>query len=73
MLLTPIVPSADTFVFTQVMPSSVWSIRHNLGKYPSVTVVDTALTVHTGLVQYTDTVSLTVTFGAAFSGQAFCN
>ena len=32
-----------TFVFTQAVPSLVWSIQHNLGKFPSVSVVDTGI------------------------------
>ena len=30
-----------TFNFTQGSPSATWTIQHNLGKFPSATIVDT--------------------------------
>lgn len=69
--------SDKTFVFTQGVPSATWTIQHNLGKFPSVSVVDTANTangqVYYGDVKYTDSNNLTVTFASAFSGKAYLN
>ncbi len=62
-----------TFVFTQGIPQPVWVITHNLNKYPSVSVVDSFKEQVYGRVDYIDKNKLTVTFTAAFSGQAFCN
>ena len=62
-----------TFVFTQASAESVWEIQHNLGKYPSVTTVDSADTVVVGGVEYIDLNNLTITFSAAFSGKAYLN
>jgi nucleoside-diphosphate-sugar epimerase len=53
--------------------SDVWTINHGLGKFPSVTVVDSANTVVVGNVDYTSSQSLVITFNAAFSGCVFLN
>ena len=61
------------FVFTKSTPDSVWEITHNLDKYPSVTVVDSAGSVVIGDITYTSKSALKVTFSAAFSGKAYLN
>lgn len=64
------------FVFEQSTPSTTWTIEHNLGKRPSVTVVDSAGTAVLGQVTYdTDDPlnKVTVTFSAEFSGTATLN
>lgn len=61
------------YTHDQPTVSSVWTITHNLGKYCSVTAVDTAGTVWIGQVDYIGLNSLTVTFNASFSGSAYCN
>lgn len=62
-----------TYVFEQNSAAAVWSITHNLGKYPSVSVVDSAGTVCVGEVTYIDENSLICTFTAPFSGKAYLN
>lgn len=57
----------------QSSPSLVWSVAHNLGKRPSVSVVDTANTALVGLVDYTDDNNLTITFNVSSSGYAYMN
>tara|TARA_R100001463_G_scaffold82980_1_gene137628 strand:+ start:282 stop:614 length:333 start_codon:yes stop_codon:yes gene_type:complete len=61
------------FVFTQNTPSATWTIQHDLNKFCSVTVVDSAKQVVIGDITYTDLNELTITFTAAFSGQAYLN
>lgn len=61
------------FVFTQGVPSATWNITHNLGKFCSVTVVDTSKQIVIGDITYVNDNSLTITFSAAFSGQAYLN
>jgi hypothetical protein len=51
----------------------VWHITHNLGKFPSVTVLDSAKSEVEGQVDHIDTNSLTVTFTGAMSGNASLN
>jgi len=62
-----------TFVFTQAVPSLVWSIQHNLGKFPSVSVVDTGNTTVISQIDYIDNNNLTITNSAQFAGKAYLN
>ena len=61
------------FTYTQSTPSATWTITHNLGKFPSVSVVDSANTQVYGNVDYINDNSLTLTFTSAFSGKAYLN
>tara|TARA_R100001079_G_C4438618_1_gene147663 strand:- start:902 stop:1255 length:354 start_codon:yes stop_codon:yes gene_type:complete len=68
------------FVHTQSVASSTWLVTHNLGKYPSVSVVDTSETEVVGKVIYKDwatgnssSTKLQILFTAAFAGKAFLN
>lgn len=61
------------YTHDQGMPSVVWTIAHNLGKYPTVAAVDTAGSVVVGQIDYVDLNNLTITFNAAFSGEAYLN
>ena len=63
----------NTFVFNQAVAATVWTITHNLGKFPSVTVVDSAGSAVQGAVDYTNENELTICFSAAFSGKAYLN
>jgi len=60
-------------IHTQTVSSSIWSITHNLNKYPSVSVVDSSNEEVIGEVQHINPNSLTVKFSAPFSGKAFLN
>jgi hypothetical protein len=62
-----------SYIHTQTASASVWSITHSLGKYPSVSVVDSGSNLVFGDIQYIDLNNLTITFTAAFSGSAFIN
>jgi len=66
-------PGALAVVFTQSSPAAVWTVAHNLGSYPSVTVVDTGGTVVDPDVHYNDQNTLTIVFGSATTGRAFLN
>jgi hypothetical protein len=61
------------FVFDQMSASATWLIAHGLGKYPSVTIVDSSGATVEGAVDYVDANSLTVSFSAAFAGTAYLN
>ena len=69
--------SDKTFVFTQGIAASTWTIQHNMNKFPSVGVVDTINVangqLYYGDVKYIDSNNLTVTFAAPFSGKAYLN
>ena len=64
---------APTFIFTQAVADTVWNVNHNLGKFPSITVIDTANTVVAGEYTYIDNNNVTLTFSAAFAGKAYLN
>lgn len=63
---------ATSYEHTQGVAASVWTITHNLGFNPNVTVIDSSGTIYEGEIAYnTNRNSLTVTFTAAFSGKAY--
>lgn len=61
------------FVFTQAIPATVWTVNHNLGKFPSVTVVDSDGQRVIGDEQHVNPNRVVLTFSAGFSGKAYCN
>lgn len=61
------------FVFVQTSPAATWVVNHNLNKYCSVTVVDSADNTVYGDVLYNSLNQVTLTFAGAFSGEAFFN
>lgn len=71
--LTDITASDKYFCFEQSVASDEWIILHNLHKYPSVTVVDSAGTIITGEVTYLDATMLKINFRAPFAGKAYLN
>ena len=62
-----------SYVFVQSVPSASWTVTHNLNKFPSVSVVDTANTQVFTIAEYIDTNTLILTFSAAFAGKAYIN
>lgn len=60
-------------VHDQQTAAETWEITHNLGKYPAVTVIDTAGDQVEGDLQYLGLNTVRITFGAAFAGRAFFN
>ena len=61
------------FVYTQNVASNTWVVTHNLNKFPSVSVVDSANTLVNGQVEYNSINEVTISFRAAFTGKAFFN
>lgn len=61
------------FVFTQSVSAKEWEITHNLNKYPSVTILDSANTKVEGEVEYISINKVKVKFSSAFSGKATLN
>ena len=62
-----------TYVYTQGSPSATWDIVHNLGKFPSVSVVDSGGSAVIPSVNYIDVDTVRVTFGSPTSGKAYVN
>ena len=64
---------APTFVFTQGTPATTWNIQHNLGKFPSVSVINNNNIVINGEVTYVDNNNVQINFSAGFTGKAYLN
>lgn len=67
------ITSDKNYVYTQAVADSVWEIQHNLNKYPSITIVDSADNVVIGDIVYIDMNNVRITFAASFSGKAYFN
>lgn len=61
------------FTFIQSTSAAVWTITHNLGKRPSISVIDSAGTNVIGAVNHINNNELTITFSSAFKGTAYLN
>ena len=61
------------FTFVQNTPSTEWTIVHNLGKFPSVTVFDTAGTEWKTRVEHLNKNICIIKCSAAFAGTASLN
>lgn len=61
------------YVFTQASASDTWLVTHNLGKFPSVTVIDSGDRVLIPDVIYDDLNNVRVGFAAPTSGKAVFN
>ena len=61
------------YMHTQIQALSVWTITHNLQKFPSVSIVDNYNSKVQGEVDYIDINTLTVSFTAEFGGIAYLN
>lgn len=61
------------YVHNQLVSSAEWVVTHNLGKYPSVTIVDSGDNIIVGEVHYDGLNQVTITLAAATSGKAYFN
>lgn len=61
------------YMFVQSVASDTWTITHNLKKYPSVTITDSAGTVVEGEVNYLDENTVMIKFNGSFAGKAIFN
>lgn len=68
-----VVGSSTTFTWTQSIALSVWTIPHNLNKFPSVSVVDNLGNLIYPDVSYVDSNIVQITHGSAFAGKAYLN
>ena len=61
------------YVHEQSTASANWVVQHNLGKKPSITVVDSADTVVVGAYEYINDNEVRLHFNSAFTGKAYLN
>ena len=59
------------YAHMQGVPSATWTINHNLGFKPNITVVDSAGNIVEGAYDYVSNNQLIATFSGAFSGTAY--
>jgi hypothetical protein len=57
----------------QTSASALWNISHNLGKFPSATVVDSGGSVVIGEVEHVTNNTMRISFLGSFSGKAYLN
>ena len=61
------------YVHEQPVADTVWTVNHNLGKRPSITVEDSAGTVVVGRYANPDVNTSVLRFSAPFGGRAYFN
>jgi hypothetical protein len=62
-----------TYFYNQTIASDTWVITHNLNKFPSVTVIDSAGNEVIGDITYDNTNQVTLRFAGEFKGSATLN
>lgn len=65
--------ASSSYTHTQANPSAVWTVAHNLGRYPAITVLD-----HLGGeiypdVKHIDRTTARITHSVPLAGSAICN
>lgn len=60
-----------SYTHTQYSAASTWSITHNLGYKPNVTVSDSAGTIIEGEIAYPTSSTIVLSFSSAFAGTAY--
>lgn len=60
-----------SYSHVQGADSTIWTIEHNLGFYPAVTVFMSSGDTVEGAIEHQDTNNLTITFSVAISGTAY--
>lgn len=61
------------YIHTQAIPSDTWTVTHNLGKFPSVTVINETNEEVIGDVEYPNINNVILRFSGGFSGKAYLN
>lgn len=63
----------QTYIYEQAEADDTWVIQHNLGKYPSVTIVDSSGNEFYPAVKYDNENQCTIYMNGATTGKAFLN
>lgn len=59
------------YAHDQSIPSDTWTIQHNLGGFPNVTIVDSSGSVLITDVDYVNANQIVATFSGPVSGKAY--
>jgi hypothetical protein len=70
-VLNFVLPISGSYAHTQSVASATWTITHNLGYRPAVSVVDSGGNYVVGDVNYISTNALTISFSSPFGGSAY--
>lgn len=65
------IAAAVAYVHSQDASASTWTVQHNLGFHPNVTVVSSGGATVEGEISYPGLNALTLTFSSAFTGKAY--
>lgn len=68
-----LINATATYIHEQGVASETWEINHNLNKYPSVALVDSAGTQFQARVEYIDENTCIVYMNGATKGKAYLN
>lgn len=66
-----VLPVGGNYTHNQIASSSTWTITHNLGFFPAVSVVDSGGNHVIGDVTYVSQNVVTVSFNSSFGGKAY--
>ena len=61
------------YTHDQSISSNQWTVTHNLNKYPSVQVIDSAGNFCIGQITHNSVNQLTLDFNSSFGGKAYLN
>lgn len=64
-------PAPSSYIHTQSVASTTWTISHGLGFYPNVTIVDSGGNKVEGDENYIDINTVELSFSSAFAGDAY--
>lgn len=70
-VLNFVLPVGASYVHTQSVSASTWTISHNMGFFPSVSVVDNGGNMVIGDVLYITENQVSISFSASFGGKAY--
>jgi hypothetical protein len=65
--------SNASFTWNQSSASTVWTVVHNMGAFPSITVVDSGGNVVLGTATYLNNNVIQINFKYSFAGKAYLN
>ena len=60
-----------SYKHVQSIPSDIWTINHNLGFYPNISIVDSSGRSVEGDINYIDMNTVEASFAGAFAGEAY--
>lgn len=66
-----VLPVGGNYTHNQIVSSSTWTITHNLGFFPAVSVVDSGGNYVVGDVTYVSQNVVTISFSSSFGGKAY--